>query len=182
MRRFGLLGSVVTVVLLGMMALHTQPVVIAQDATPSAEELAGETFEPLGFAVAVPLPSPADMIVSRFSLEPGAGFPLEASDPTGGMVVVESGAFTVRVEEMAWTVNRGEALRAAMAEASEEADFSDAMEEVAVGEEAVLEAGDAAWVPGGVSGEIRNDGQETAEGIVFLVGPAGTMSEATPEP
>jgi quercetin dioxygenase-like cupin family protein len=182
MRRFGLLGSVVAVVLLGMLALHTQPVVIAQEATPPAEELAGETFEPLGFAVGVPLPSPADMIVSRFSLEPGAGFPLEASDPTGGMVVVESGAFTVRIEEMAWTVNRGEALRAAMAGAGEEADFSAAMEEVAMGEEAVLEAGDVAWVPGGVSGEIRNDGQGPAEGIVFLVGPGGSMSEATPAP
>ena len=118
----------------------------------------------------------------RFSLEPGAGFPLEASDPTGGMVVVESGAFTVRVEEMAWTVNRGEALRAAMAGGGDEAGFAAAMEEVAMGEEAVLEAGDVAWVPGSVSGEIRNDGQEPAEGIVFLVGPAGTMSEATPEP
>jgi hypothetical protein len=122
------------------------------------------------------------MFVARFSLEPGAGFPLEASDPTGGMVVVESGAFTVRVDEMVWTVNRGEALQAAMAGAGEDADFSAAMEEVAMGEEAVLETGDVAWVPGSVSGEIRNDGQEPAEGIVFLVGPTGSMSEATPAP
>jgi hypothetical protein len=56
------------------------------------------------------------------------------------------------------------------------------MEEVAMGEEAVLETGDVAWVPGSVSGEIRNDGQEPAEGIVFLVGPTGSMSEATPAP
>jgi quercetin dioxygenase-like cupin family protein len=181
MRRFGLLVSVVAVVLLGMLALHAQPVAIAQEATPAAEEIAGEIFQPLGFAVGVPLPSPADMLVARFSLEPGSGFPLEASDPTGGMVVVESGAFTVRVEEMAWTVNRGEALRAAMT-GGDEADFAAAMEEVAMGEEAVLEAGDVAWVPGGVSGEIRNDGQESAEGIVFLVGPGGAMSEATPAP
>jgi quercetin dioxygenase-like cupin family protein len=183
MRRFPVLVSVVAVMLLGMLALHAQPVAIAQEeATPSADEMAGETIEPLGFAVGVPLPSPADMFVARFSLEPGVGFPLEASDPTGGMVVVESGAFTVRIEEMAWTVNRGEALRAAMAGAGEEADFSAAMEEVAMGEEAVLETGDVAWVPGSVSGEIRNDGQEPAEAIVFLVGPAGSMSEATPTP
>ena len=183
MRRFPVLVSVVAVMLLGMLALHAQPVAIAQEeATPSADEMAGETIEPLGFAVGVPLPSPADMFVARFSLEPGVGFPLEASDPTGGMVVVESGAFTVRIEEMAWTVNRGEALRAAMAGAGEEADFSAAMEEVAMGEEAVLETGDVASVPGSVSGEIRNDGQEPAEAIVFLVGPAGSMSEATPTP
>ena len=182
MRRFGALVSVVAMMLLGMLALHAQPVAIAQEATPAAEELAGVTFEPLGFAMGVDLASPADMLVVRFSLEPGAGFPLEASDPTGGMVVVESGAFTVRVEEMAWTVNRGEALRAAMAEGGDEADFAASMEEVAMGEEAVLEAGDVAWVPGSVSGEIRNDGQEPAEGIVFLVGPPEAMSAATPAP
>jgi quercetin dioxygenase-like cupin family protein len=181
MRRFGLLISVVAMLLLGMLALRAQPVAIAQEGTPSAEEMAGETFMPLGFAEGVSLPSPADMIVSRFSLEPGAGFPLEASDPTGGMVVVESGAFTVRVEEMAWTISRGEALSAAM-ESGEDADFAAAMEEAAMGEEAVLETGDVAWIPGSVSGEIRNDGQESAEGIVFLVGPAGMLSEATPEP
>ena len=182
MRRFPVLVSVVAIMLLGMLALHAQPVAIAQEGTPSAEEMAGETFAPLGFALGVTLPSPADMVVARFSLEPGAGFPLEASDPTGGMVVVESGAFTVRVEEMAWVVNRGEALSAAMAGTGEEADFSAAMEEVAMGAEAVLEAGDVAWVPGSVSGEIRNDGQEPAEGIVFLVGPPEAMSAATPAP
>jgi quercetin dioxygenase-like cupin family protein len=182
MRRFGLLVSVVAVVLLGMLAPCAQPVAIAQEATPPGEEMAGETFEPLGFAFGVPLPSPADMFVARFSLAPGAAFPLEASDPTGGMVVVESGAFTVRVEETAWMINRGEALREAMAGADETTDLSGAMEQVAMGEEAVLEAGDVAWVPGSVSGEIRNDGQEPAAGIVFLVGPPAAMSEATPAP
>jgi quercetin dioxygenase-like cupin family protein len=182
MRRVGLIVSVVAVVLLGMLALHAQPIANAQEATPSGEEMAGAMFEPLGFATGVDLPSPADMLVSRFSIEPGTGFPLEASDPTGGMLVVESGAFTVRVEETALTVNRGEALRAAMESAGENADFSAAMEEVAMGEETVLETGDVVWIPGGVTGEIRNDGQETAEGIVFLVGPAGSMSAATPTP
>jgi hypothetical protein len=69
-----------------------------------------------------------------------------------------------------------------MEAAGEEADFAAAMEEVAMGEEVVLEAGDVAWIPGSVSGEIRNDGQEPAEGIVFLVGPPEAMSAATPAP
>jgi quercetin dioxygenase-like cupin family protein len=174
--------SVVAVALLGILALLVQPGAIAQEATPSADMAPeGATFEPLGFAQGVALPSPADMIVVRFGLEPGAGFPLEASDPTGGMVVVQSGAFTVRVEEMAWTISRGAALNAAM-ETGEEADFAAAMEEVAMGAEAVLEAGDVAWVPGSVSGEMRNDGQEPAEGLVFLVGPPEAMTAATPAP
>jgi hypothetical protein len=51
-------------------------------------------------------------------------------------VVVESGALTVRVDEMAWTITRG----------------AGSSEEVAPGEEATLEAGDPAYVPGGVNG------------------------------
>ena len=142
----------------------------------------GATFVPLGFAQGVTLPSPADLIVVRFTVDPGASFPLEASDPTGAMVVVESGAFTIRVEEMSWTITRGEALSAAM-ESGEDADFEASMEEVAMGEEGTLAAGDVAYVPGSVSGEVRNDGQEPAEGLLFLVGPPeAMMSQATPAP
>jgi hypothetical protein len=46
-----------------------------------------------------------------------------------------------------------------------------------------LEAGDAAYVPGNVTGEIRNDGQERAVALAFLVGPTEDMAaEATPAP
>jgi quercetin dioxygenase-like cupin family protein len=183
MRRIGVLVSLVVVGLLGTLALHAQPGALAQEATPAADmEPEGATFLPLGFASGVMLPSPADMIVARFSLEPGAGFPLEANDPTGAMVVVESGAFTVRVEELTWSITRGETLSGMMETADEETDFSAAIEEVAMGEEAVLEAGDVAWVPGSVSGEVRNDGQEQAEGLLFLVGPPEAMMAATPAP
>lgn len=184
MRRFTVLLSVIAVVLLGVLALHAQPAVVAQEATPSVDmEPEGATFEPIGFAQGVTLPSPAELVVARFSLDPGVSFPLETSDPTGAMVVVESGAFTVRVEELAWTITRGEAMSAAM-ETGEDADFeAAAFEEVAMGEEAVLQAGDVAWVPGSVSGEVRNDGQERAEGLLFLVGPPeAMMGEATPAP
>ena len=37
------------------------------------------------------------------------------------------------------------------------------------------------WVPGGVAGELRNDGQEPAVGLVFLVGEAGMFSEGGAE-
>jgi quercetin dioxygenase-like cupin family protein len=184
MHGFRVLLSVVAVMLFGGLVLQAQPGAVAQEATPSAEmEMDGATFFPLGFASGVTLPSPADLIVARFSLDPGVSFPLETSDPTGAMVVVESGEFTIRVEEMAWTITRGEALSAAMETAEEDADLAAAIEEVTMGEEAVLQAGDVAWVPGSVSGEVRNDGQERAEGLLFLVGPPETMmAEATPTP
>ena len=94
MRRVPVLVSLVAVMLLGMLALHAQPVAVAQEATPAAGvmEPEGVTFEPIAIASGLTLPSPADMIAIRFNIEPGAGFPLEASDPTAGMLIVESGA------------------------------------------------------------------------------------------
>jgi len=100
MRRFGVLVSVVAVMLLGMFTLHAQPVAIAQEGTPAAGgmEPQGVTFEPIATTSGLTLPSPADMIAARFHIDPGAVLPLEASDPSGGMVIVESGTFTVQLD------------------------------------------------------------------------------------
>jgi quercetin dioxygenase-like cupin family protein len=166
MRRFRVFLSVVVVVLLGIAIMGMRPAAVAQEATPAGQEMEGLTFEPMGFAQGVTLPSPADLTAARAGFDPGAGFPLEASDPEGAFVVIESGALTVRVEEMTWTISRG----------------AGSSEEIALGAEATLEAGDSAYVPGGVTGEVRNNGQERAEALVFLVSPSGTMAEATPAP
>jgi hypothetical protein len=46
-----------------------------------------------------------------------------------------------------------------------------------------LEASDAAYIPANAAVEIRNNGQERAVGLGFLVIPAeGMMGEATPAP
>ena len=181
MRRFAVLMSTVVVMLLGMLALRAQPVVIAQDATPSSEmqEPEGVTFEPIAITSGLTLPSPADMIAARFSVDPGAALPLEASDPTGGMLIVESGSFTVRLDT-SWAISRSGSFSAAIATAEATGTFTPSDEPIASGEEATLSAGDAAYIPGSISGEIRNDGSEPATGLVVLVGPSEGMSEATP--
>lgn len=46
-------------------------------------------------------------------------------------------------------------------------------------DEVVLRAGDVAYFPPNLSGEIRNDGAERAVGLAFLVVQAG-MVEASP--
>jgi quercetin dioxygenase-like cupin family protein len=168
MRRFGVLLSVVAVMLLGILVLHAQPAAVAQEATPPSGEMSmeGLTFEAMGSVSGVTLPSPADLSAARAGFDPGAGFPFDASDPEGAFVVMQSGSLTVRIEELTWTISRG----------------SGSSEEVALGEEATLAAGDAAFVPGGVTGEVRNNGQEHAEALVFLVSPSGAMAEATPQP
>ena len=137
MRRFAVVLSVVVVVLLGMLALHAQPVVVAQEATPSSDmqEPEGVTFEPLAIASGVTLPSPADLIAARFTVDPGAVLPLEASDPTGGMLIVESGTLTIRMDAP-WAISRSGSLNAAIATAEATGTFTPSDEQIASGEAA----------------------------------------------
>ena len=103
----------------------------------------------------------------------------------GALVIIESGALTARVDEQSWTISRGGALQEAMSATDTAPDMSGVLEEIAPGEEATLEVGDAADVPGGINGEVRNTGQEHAEALIVIVGPEGMMmgmSEATPAP
>lgn len=184
MRRFGLRLSIVVVMLLGITALNGQPAAIAQEATPAGEEWMPEgiTFEPVTFAMGADLTGLSDLVVVRLGLDPGAGFPIEEDDPSVGILVVESGTFTVQVEGPV-TVTRGAGLGEAVAAAEETGDFSTLMEPITAGEAVTLEAGDAAYIPGNVAGEIRNDGQERAVALGFLVVPAEDMTgEATPAP
>jgi hypothetical protein len=47
---------------------------------------------------------------------------------------------------------------------------------------ATLGAGDAAFIPGSINGEIRNESDEPAVALVVLVGPAQMMTGTTPTP
>jgi quercetin dioxygenase-like cupin family protein len=170
MRRLGGLLLCIGVLVLGIMPLVATSPAVAQDATPSAdmETEEGVTFTPLGFADGVALPSTASLIALRVSIEPGAVSVFDETDPSSALLVVESGTFTAQIEAD-WSLTRGDA------------EFGES-EAVAVGEEATLSAGDVAYIPGSVAGEIRNDGQEPAIGMVTLIVPGSLadMAEATP--
>jgi hypothetical protein len=181
MRRFSVLLSLVVVLLLGIMALSVQPVAVAQEATPAGEEMEGITFEPVTFASGVDLTGLSELLVVRIGLEPGRALPIDP-DPGVGILLVESGTVTVQVEAP-MTVTRGAGLGEAMAAAEETGDFSTLMESIAAGEAVTLSSGDAAYIPGSVAGEIRNEGQEPAVALGFLVVPPEDMTgEATPAP
>jgi quercetin dioxygenase-like cupin family protein len=183
MRRFSVFLSIVAVMVLGTVTLRVQPAAVAQEATPS-EGMApeGGTYEPVTFALGVDVPSPADFFVVRIGLEPGTGFPIEESDPAAGILLVESGTFTVHVNGPV-SVTRGAELGAAMETAESTGDLGAAAEAIAAGEAVSVEAGDAAYIPVNLKGEIRNDGQERAVALVFLVGAQeDMMAEATPAP
>ena len=183
MRRLAVFLSVVVVVLFGMLALHAQPVVVAQEATPSSDmqEPEGVTFEPLGITSGVTLPSPADLIAVRLTIDPGAVLPSEASDPTGGILIVESGILTIRIDAP-WVVSHSGRLEAAIATAEATGTFTPSDEQVASDDSTIMEPGDVAYLPGNVSGEIRNYGAEPAVALVVLVGPTEAMTGATPAP
>lgn len=184
MRRFSVLMSVVAVMLLGMLVLHAQPAALAQEASPAAEgmmEPEGVTFEPLGIASGVALPTPADLIAVRVTIEPGAVLPSDASDPTGGMLIVESGTLTIRLDA-SWAIARSGSLTAAIATAEATGTFTPSDEQIASDVEGTMGTGDVAYLPGSVGGEIRNDGTEPAVALVVLVGPTEAMTGATPTP
>jgi quercetin dioxygenase-like cupin family protein len=182
MRRFPVFQSVMAVILLGILALQTQPGAFAQEATPAVEGFMPEgiTFEPVAFATGLALPAPGEVSVSRIGFDPGTGFPIDEEDPTYALAVVESGALTIRLDRPLM-VTRAGALATAMAE--EEAGGAPANEEIAAGQEATLQAGDTALFPPDVGGEIGNDGQDRAVVLVVFVGPPEDMTgEATPAP
>jgi quercetin dioxygenase-like cupin family protein len=162
---------VAAVALLGIAGAAFQAGVLAQDATPAQgpPEEEGVTFLPVGFAPGVDLPSTADLIAVRITLEPGAVSTFLKDDPTGGMAVVESGAITVRVDGADWPLTR-----------NDDDPFGEP-EIVASGEEATLTEGDTAYIPGNVAGELRNDGDSPAEAFAVLFAPGGTLGGGEPE-
>jgi hypothetical protein len=159
MRRNAVFPLVAFVALLAVGGLAGRPGALAQDA------------------------SPAELMAARIGLAAGASIPLEASDPVGGLLLVESGEFTLSAGAPL-NVTRGAGIEAAMTTAAASGDMTAPFEAVAANQEVVLGAGDAAWIPGGISGEIRNDGQERAVGIAFLVIPSGApmTADGTPAP
>jgi hypothetical protein len=182
MRRFSVFLSIVAIMLVGIVALRVQPVAIAQEGTPSADMAPeGVTFEPLGIASGLALPTPADLIAVRLTLDPGAILPSDASDPTGGMLIVESGTLTIHIDAP-WAIARSGSLNAAIGTAEATGTFTPSDEPIASDEEATMAAGDVAYLPGSVGGEIRNDGSEPAVALVVLVGPTEAMTGATPTP
>lgn len=165
------------IVVLGLSAA-SMPGARAQDSTPAADppsEEAGVTYTPIGFAADVSLPSSADLIAVRLSIDPGAVSSLGGDDPTSGFLLVESGTFTAQVDA-AWTISRGAALQQALTPPSASGEESEVTESIAANQETTLSAGDVAFIPSTVTGELRNAGQEPAVALVVVVAAGGTLS------
>lgn len=186
MRRIAMFLAVFALMLVSLAALASPHGVRAQDATPAAgppQEEEGVSFKPLGFAPGVALPARGDLILVDLEMEPGAVSTFEETDPTAGMLYVESGEFTVVNETTSWSVTRGQALQESLASGT--MDDSQFFEVIEAGQETTLAEGDVAYIPGSIIGELRNDGDAVASGTIFLVAPftgTGMTIEGTPAP
>ncbi|MDQ3692613.1 MAG: cupin domain-containing protein [Chloroflexota bacterium] len=128
-------------------------------------------FELLGISTATELPAaPADFVLVRFTIEP--------DDPSVALASVESRALTARVEAPIHVTRAALIAAFATPGAGEEVTGP---EEVAAGTEFTLEAGDSAFFPPNVEGEIRNDGEEPAVALVAIVAPPEAAG-GTPTP
>ncbi len=160
-----MLLTLMSVVLVGILALPTLPGAIAQEATPAPGE--GLTFEALAAAPGIPLPATGDLSIARISLAPGTVFPIFAGDLTYGLAVIESGELTVRPGRSLVVTRAG---------------APGTSNEIAAGQEVTVRAGDTVLFPPYGGGELRNDGQETTVVLAAFVGEAvtGTPVAGTP--
>lgn len=168
--------------MIGAALLPGEAPVRAQEATPAAEdmEMEGLSFLPIGVAPGVTLPEPADLMVARSEFQPGASFPFEASYPEGSLVIVESGELTVHVEEQAWFISRGNVFQQAMSADPMNPNMDGVLEDVVMGAEATLKAGDVAYIPGFLTGEVRNTTDAPASALLVVVAPSMMGAQATP--
>jgi hypothetical protein len=172
--------------LIGVVGVLTRsgPVAHAQGASPASGQMAaagttGEaTFETVAFARGLTLPNPADVIMIRIGLDPGASVPINHTEPMAGLLLVESGTLTFHSSEPQ-TVTRA-SLAAAIATAEATGDDDPASETIPAGTEMTLNAGEATFVTATATGTLRNDGQAPASGLITLfVASAGPVA-ATP--
>jgi len=173
MRRFVLRLSVIVVVLCGsFVAWGSGASAQAPVATPGPGEfelapgLIGR--ELANYLVEAPPTEQVSFGVLRFTGAPGSVFTGGEDDPSIGLLLVESGELTVRIEG-AVTVTR-----------------ATGPEDVAAGTAFTLGPGESFVWPANVHGEVRNDGQEPAVNLVVSLAPveggAATPMAGTPVP
>ena len=186
MRRVLILASLVAVMALSLVVVgRTGVITLAQEGTPGtegtpAEEgvFAGARLTFLGIGTAEQLPAaPVDFGFARITLEPGASFPVDASDPSVALGLVEAGTFTLRVEAPI-QITRAATI-AAFSTPGVDPSAVPTPEAIPAGTEFTMTVGDSAVFPPSVDGEVRNDGQETAVLLLASLEPH-EGSEGTP--
>lgn len=184
MSRSGVFALLVSLVLIGTVSAAHPAIALADE--PALAEMASEgvRYEPVTSAPGLDLPSPGDLLMVRVQLAPGAHLPLDAADPTGGVLLTESGTFTIEAQSP-FEVSRAMSPVGAFATAKDTAigEHIPQHEAVLDGRIVHLAPGDAADLPGYLHADIRNDGPEPAVGLMILIVPTSVPpATTTPSP
>jgi quercetin dioxygenase-like cupin family protein len=180
MRRWTFPRGLALVVLVGLVLVG--PVfglARAQPATPAADEMPpGVTAQPLGLGHVDALPAaPADLLLIRFTVAPGASVPIDPNDPSLTLAFIESGTLTVRFDGPL-TVTRASTMTAM---ATSGAMAMPATEQIPAGTTGTLRAGDAVISPPNIGGTLRNAGTEPVVILNAIISPSQMgMPAATP--
>jgi len=153
--------SAVVVVLLGLAAVGVvRSGAIAQEASPAPvfEIAPGVTAEALAF-----IPGQEEPSLYRLKIEPGVSYPFAAS-PAIELAYVEQGSFALTLSSPV-TINSIDTPDAIGVQTDANKEFT-------------IEAGDYITLPPGTSGEVRNDGTETASFTVADIYPAPSGTPA----
>lgn len=169
MRRYIICLSLALVVLLGFVATMGRSTNAQESfSTPGPDEFVlapGQIGRELASGRFEEAPAaPLHMGLLRVTYDPGSEFSAGGpDDPTGALILVESGTLTARIEGPVTVTRRA------------------GTEEVAAGSEFTLGPGESfVWEPF-VVGEIRNDGQEPAVSFAGFLAPADwVFEESTP--
>jgi quercetin dioxygenase-like cupin family protein len=166
--------SLVVVVLalavVGLVGTGHLPAVVAQSGTPMAEGMPpGVSAQPLGLGHVETLPAaPADLLLIRFTLAPGASVPIDPNDPSLTVASIESGTLTMRFDGP-MTVTRASAMTAM---ATPGAMGMPATEQIPAGTTATLHAGDSVISPPNVGGILSNAGTEPVVVLNAIISPS----------
>jgi hypothetical protein len=150
--------------------------VLAQESTPAAGQEPGVLPEGVSAravasgSIEVLAPSTAFLSLGRVTLDPGAVFTFDPTDPAAVLIYSASGELTFLVEADTPVARRVDAGTPAPAP-----------EPVAANTEFTLSEGDSAFFPPFVAGEVRNNGTEPATAWVVNVAHF-TSENATPTP
>ena len=176
MRRGSVIALLIALMLASVAGQGMNPSILAQDATPSAEQQAGApegvSFVTLASGtIEVLSPGTANLVLGRIRLAPGAAVPFDPADPTVDLVYMASGTLTFSVEAP-MTVARS---------VSAGTPVPTEPEAIEAGTEFTMSEGDSALFPPNASGEVRNDGDEDATAWVTNVA-LFTTDASTPTP
>jgi quercetin dioxygenase-like cupin family protein len=176
MRRGSVIALLTALMLASVAGQGMNPSILAQDATPSAEQQAGApegvSFVTLASGtIEVLSPGTANLVLGRIRLAPGAAVPFDPADPTVDLVYMASGTLTFSVEAP-MTVAR---------DVSAGTPVPTEPEAIEAGTEFTMSEGDFALFPPNASGEVRNDGDEDATAWVTNVA-LFTTDASTPTP